>query len=56
MTRKTSLAGLLYGGAKGGIQIDPTKYSITELERIRRRFTYALGHNIGHNMMRQQQM
>lgn len=47
MTWKTSLAGLPYGGGKGGIQIDPKKYSITELERITRRFTYALGDNIG---------
>ncbi|WP_413997674.1 Glu/Leu/Phe/Val family dehydrogenase [Flavobacterium sp. W1B] len=47
MTWKTSLAGLPYGGAKGGIQIDPTAYSIGELERITRRFTYALGENIG---------
>ncbi|TVZ16644.1 Glu/Leu/Phe/Val family dehydrogenase [Maribacter sp. MAR_2009_72] len=47
MTWKTSLAGLPYGGAKGGIQLDPNKYSIAELERITRRFTYALGDNIG---------
>jgi len=47
MTWKTSLAGLPYGGAKGGIQMDPKKYSNAELERITRRFTYALGENIG---------
>lgn len=47
MTWKSALAGLPYGGGKGGIQIDPKKYSKTELERITRRFTYALGDNIG---------
>lgn len=47
MTWKTSLAGLPYGGGKGGIQLDPSKYSQAELERITRRFTYALGDNIG---------
>lgn len=47
MTWKASLAGLPYGGSKGGIQIDPRDYSITELERITRRFTFALGQNIG---------
>lgn len=47
MTWKTSLAGLPYGGGKGGIQIDPNLFSDAELERITRRFTYALGDNIG---------
>lgn len=47
MTWKTSLVGLPLGGAKGGIQINPSNYSKSELERITRRFTYALGDNIG---------
>ena len=47
MTWKTALAGLPYGGGKGGIEIDPKQYSQAELERITRRFTYALGDNIG---------
>lgn len=47
MTWKSALAGLPYGGGKGGIQIDPKNYSQSELERITRRFTYALGDNIG---------
>lgn len=47
MTWKCSLAGLPYGGGKGGIKLDPANYSQGELERITRRFTYALGDNIG---------
>jgi glutamate dehydrogenase (NAD(P)+) len=47
MTWKCSLAGLPFGGGKGGIQIDPTKFTPGELERITRRFTHALGSNIG---------
>ena len=47
MTWKTAIAGIPYGGAKGGIQIEPWQYSEGELERITRRFTFSLGSNIG---------
>lgn len=47
MTWKSAIANIPYGGAKGGIQMDPSRYSPAELERITRRFTFALGNTIG---------
>jgi glutamate dehydrogenase (NAD(P)+) len=47
MTWKGALTDIPFGGAKGGIQCDPFKYSQNELEHISRRFTFALGNNIG---------
>ena len=47
MTWKCALARLPYGGAKGGLKFDPSKYDSDDLERITRRFTHALGSNIG---------
>ena len=47
MTWKSAILNLPFGGAKGGIQLHPAKYSIREIERITRRFTFALGSNIG---------
>ncbi len=42
MTWKCAVAGLPYGGAKGGIKCDPKKLSKGELERLTRRYTYAI--------------
>jgi glutamate dehydrogenase (NAD(P)+) len=47
MTWKSALTHIPFGGAKGGIQIDPSNYSMNELEHISRRFTFALSNNIG---------
>lgn len=47
MTMKCSLMRLPLGGAKGGVQVDPRKLSPGELMRLTRRFTSALGANIG---------
>ncbi len=50
MTWKTSLLDIPYGGGKGGIGVDPTKYSKTELERMSRRFFRAIDPIIGVNV------
>jgi len=47
MTWKSAIIGIPFGGAKGGIQIDPSKYSKGELERITRRFAFSLEQYIG---------
>lgn len=47
MTWKSAIVHIPFGGAKGGIQMDPAQYSRAELERVTRRFTYALGNTIG---------
>ncbi len=47
MTWKCALARLPYGGAKGGVKFNPSEYDAEDLERITRRFTHALGGNIG---------
>ena len=42
MTWKCALLRLPYGGAKGGVRCNPRQLSITELERLTRRFTSEL--------------
>src|SRR5580698_2190629 len=42
MSWKCALTGLPYGGAKGGIACNPLKLSITELERLTRRYTQEM--------------
>jgi glutamate dehydrogenase (NAD(P)+) len=47
MSWKTALLDLPFGGAKGGIEIDPDGLSMSELERLTRRFTAAIMHLVG---------
>ena len=47
MTWKCAIAGIPLGGGKGGIICDPKKLSKTELERLTRRYAYAISDIIG---------
>jgi len=50
MTWKTSLLDIPYGGGKGGIGVNPSNFSKTELERMSRRFFRAIDPIIGVNV------
>lgn len=49
MTVKNAAVNLPYGGAKGGIRIDPALLSMKELEKVTRRYTSEIGIIIGPN-------
>jgi glutamate dehydrogenase (NAD(P)+) len=47
MTWKCSIVGLPFGGAKGGVRINPMNLSRAELQRVTRRFTMEIINVIG---------
>lgn len=47
MTWKTALVGVPFGGAKGGIAVDPSQLSRRELQRLTRKFVEHIGDFIG---------
>ena len=47
MTFKCAVIGIPYGGAKGGVKVDPFTLSHAELERLTRRFTAMIAPIIG---------
>ena len=47
MTWKTAVADVPFGGAKGGVVCDPKALTITELERLTRRFTTEISLIVG---------
>lgn len=47
MSIKTAVVGIPYGGAKGGVRVNPRNYSTTEMERITRRYTEEIAPIIG---------
>ena len=49
MTVKNAAVNLPYGGAKGGIRLDPSLLSMKELEKVTRRYTSEIGIIIGPN-------
>lgn len=47
MSLKCAVANIPYGGAKGGVKVDPSKLSTRELRTLTRRYTFAIAPLIG---------
>lgn len=47
MTIKTAVIDIPYGGAKGGVACDPSKMSVSEIERMTRRYAFEIKDFIG---------
>lgn len=50
MTIKCAVAGLPFGGGKGGVIVDPKKLSVFELERLSREYTKNIASFIGEDL------
>jgi glutamate dehydrogenase (NAD(P)+) len=47
MSIKCAVVNIPYGGAKGGVRVDPTRLSRGELERLTRRYAFSISPMIG---------
>jgi len=47
MSIKCAVVNIPYGGAKGGIRVDPAALSRGELERLTRRYAFSIAPMIG---------
>lgn len=50
MSIKCAVAGLPYGGGKGGVKVDPKTISESELERLSRAYVKKIAHFIGEDL------
>ncbi len=50
MSIKCAVAGLPYGGGKGGVKVDPKTLSESELERLSREYVKKIAHFIGEDI------